>query len=99
MARKVINKVNLRLKLLHWKNKYLTPNPHHLLCNTLIQPHFDYACSVWYPDLSKKLKNKSQTSQNKCIHFCLQLDKVSLISEKKLKQLIGCPLRKDIINA
>ena len=94
MAHKVISKVNARLKFLHWKNKYLTPNLRRLLCNTLIQPHFDYACSAWYPNLSKKLKNRIQTSQNKCIRFCLQLDKMSHI-----KQLIGCPLKKDIISA
>ena len=59
MAHKVISKVNARLKFLHRKNKYLTPNLHRLLCNALIQPHFDYACSAWYPNLSKKLKNNS----------------------------------------
>ena len=58
MAHKVISKVNARLKFLHRKNKYLTPNLHCLLCNALIQPHFDYACSAWYPNLSKKLKTK-----------------------------------------
>ena len=45
MANKVISKVNARLKFLHRKNKYLTPNLRRLLCNALIQPHFDYACS------------------------------------------------------
>ena len=99
MANKVISKVNARLKFLHRKNKYLTPNLHRLLCNALIQPHFNYACSAWYPNLSKKLKNRIQTLQNKCIRFCLQLDKMSHISQKDLKQLIGCPLNKDIISA
>ena len=72
MAHKVISKVNARLKFLHRKNKYLTPNLRRLLCNALIQPYFDYACSAWYSTLSKKLKNRIQTSQNKCICFCLQ---------------------------
>ena len=36
---KVISKVNARLKFLNWKNKFLTPNLRHLLCNALIQPH------------------------------------------------------------
>ena len=99
MANKVINKVNARLKFLHRKNKYLTPNLRRLLCNALIQPYFDYACSAWYPNLSKKLKNRIQTLQNKCIRFCLQLEKMSIIYLKKnLKQLIGCPLKKDIIS-
>ena len=61
MAHKVITKVNARLKFLHRKNKYLTPNLRRLLCNALIQPHFDYACSASYPNLSKKLKNRIQT--------------------------------------
>ena len=44
-----------------------------MLCNALIQPHFDYACSVWYPNLTKKVKSKLQVLQNKCIRFCLQM--------------------------
>ena len=44
MANKVISKVKTRLKFLHQKNKYLTPNLRRLLCNTLIQSYFDYAC-------------------------------------------------------
>ena len=59
MANKVISKVSARLKFLHRKNKYWTPNLHRLLCNALIQPHFDYACSAWYPNLSKKTKTQN----------------------------------------
>ena len=71
MTNKVISNFNARLQFLHRKNKSLTPNLCRLLCNALIQPHFDYACSAWYPNLSKKLKSRIQTSQNKCICFCL----------------------------
>ena len=63
MAHKVIINVNPRLNSLHRKNKYLTPNLRRLFCNALIQPHFDYACSAWYPNLSKKLKSRIQTLQ------------------------------------
>ena len=87
MARKVISKVNARLKFLHRKNKYLTPNLRRLLCNALIQPHFDCACSAWHHNLSNKLKDKIQTSQNKCIRFCLQLDKMSHISHKEFETI------------
>ena len=59
MANKVISKDNAKLKFLHRKNKYLTPNLRRLLCNALMQPHFDYACSAWYPNLSKKLKKQN----------------------------------------
>ena len=56
--------------------------PRHLLCNALIQPHFDYAYSAWYPNLAKKLKDRIRTTQNKCMHFSLQLYKLKHISHK-----------------
>ena len=62
MALSVINKINNKLKFLQRKNRFLTPTLRRLLCNALIQPHFDYACSAWYPNLTKKLKNRIQTS-------------------------------------
>ena len=56
MALKVINKINSRLRFLYRKNRYLLPYLKRLLCNAIIQPHFDYACSAWYPQtLTKKL--------------------------------------------
>ena len=53
MTLSVINKVNNKLKCLNRKNRFLTPALRRLLCNALIQPHFDYACSAWYPNLTK----------------------------------------------
>ena len=47
MALKLINKINSRLKFLYGKNRFLSPHLRRLLCNSLIQSHFDYACSVW----------------------------------------------------
>ena len=64
IALKVINKINSRLKFLHRKNKLLTPALRRLSCNALIQPHFDYASSAWYPNLTQKMKNKFQIMQN-----------------------------------
>ena len=69
MALKVLKKVNGKLRFLYRQGKYLNPRLRRMLCNTLIQPHFDFACSAWYPNLTKGLKNKLQISQNKCIHF------------------------------
>ena len=34
-----------------------------LLCNVLIQPHFDYGCSSWFPLSKKNLKLKLQKAQ------------------------------------
>ena len=87
MALKVINKINSRLKFLDRKNKFLTPAPRRLLCNALIQPHFGYASSAWYPNLTQKMKNKIQITQNKCIRYCLQLDKMTHISKNEFETL------------
>ena len=87
MALKTIKKINQKLKILYRKNRILTPKFRQLLCNGIIQPHFDYACSAWYPNLTQKLKKKLQVMQNKCIRFCLQLDKMSAISHKEFKDL------------
>ena len=97
MALKVINKINSRLKLLHRKNKFLTPALRRLLCNALIQLHFDYASSAWYPNLTQKMKNKIQITQNKCIPYCLQLDKMTHISKNEFENLNWLPV-KDIFN-
>ena len=69
MALRVIEKINSRLKFLYRKNRFLDVTLRRLLCNALIQPHFDYACTAWYPNLSKKLKDKLQATENKCIRF------------------------------
>ena len=58
IALEVINKINLRLKFLHRKNTFLSPALSRLLCNALIQPHFDYALSVRYPNHTPKMKTK-----------------------------------------
>ena len=65
----------------------MSPQLRRLLCNALIQPHFDYACSVWYPNLNKKFKTKSRTLQNKRVRFCLQLDNRAHIGITEFKQI------------
>ena len=87
MALSGTNKINNKLKFPYQKNRSLTTTLKRLLCNALIQPNFDYVCSAWYPNLTKKLKNIIQTSQNKGIRFCLQLDKMTHISHKKFETL------------
>ena len=65
MALYVIHKINNKLKFLYCKNDFLRPTLRRLLCNALIQPHFDYACSAGYPNLTKKLKHRIQATQSK----------------------------------
>ena len=88
----VINKIYNKLKFLYWKNKFSTPPLRGLLCNSLIQPCFDYVCSAWYPNLAKKLKNRMQNSQNKCLRFYLQMDKMTHTSHKKFGTLNWLPV-------
>ena len=92
MALKVINKINCRMKFQYRKNKYLTPYLKRLLVNALIQPHFDYVCSAWYPNLNKKLKCKVQTVQNRCVRYCLQLDNRSHIGVKHFEKINWLPV-------
>ena len=87
MALNVINKISSKIKFLYRKNRFLTPDLRRLLCNSLIQPHFDYACSSWYPFLTQNLKNKIQIMQNKCIRFCLKLDSMSHIGKNELEKI------------
>ena len=77
MALKVINKINSRLKFLYRKSRYLTLYLKQLLCNALIQLHFDYAWSAWSLNLNKKFKSKLQTVQNS--RYCHQLENRSHI--------------------
>ena len=39
----------------------------------LLQSHFDYCCTTWFPTLSCRLRNKLQTTQNKIVRFILNL--------------------------
>ena len=47
MALKVLTKVNGKLRFLYRQGKYLNKRLRRMLCNTIIQPHFDYASSAW----------------------------------------------------
>ena len=58
MTLTVISKINNKLKFIYRKNRFVTPTHRRLLCNTLIQPLFDYVCSAWYPNLTKKLQSR-----------------------------------------
>ena len=96
MALKVINKINGKLKFLYTKNRFLSSELQRMLCNALIQPHFDYACPAWYPNLTEKTKKKIQIMQNKCIRFCLRLDKMHHISDEDFRWISWLPTNKRV---
>ena len=92
MAMQVCTKFTSKLKFLYRKNRFLSKVLRKLLCNALIQPHFDYACAAWYPNPNKKYKNKLQILQNKCISFCLQLDNIQHIGTKHFDKISWFPI-------
>ena len=96
MVTKVLSLINGRLKFLYRKQKFLTYSLRRLLCNALIQPHYDYACSAWYPSLNKRLLKKIQISQNKCIRYCLKLDNRAHIGANEFKEINWLPTKERV---
>ena len=91
MGNKVIDKITSRLKFLYRKQSFLSLGLRRLLCNALIQPHFDYACTAWYPNLNKKYKKRIQIIQNKCIRFCLGKENTYHISHFDFREINWLP--------
>ena len=92
MALKVFSTINCRLTFLSKKKKFLSQPLCRLLYNALIQPHFNYASSAWYPNLNKILKSRLQILQNKCICFCLNLDRKAHIGLTKFEKINWLPI-------
>ena len=97
MAVKVLNKVNSRLRFLPRKQSILNDPLRRLLCNALIQPHFDYASHAWYPNLTKTLSIKLQRAQKKCIRFCLNLDNRAHLDKKEFKDINWLPVKERVV--
>ena len=70
MALKFINKINGKLKFIYWKNRY--PR---ILCNTDSRFLIMRVQPGTLISIKKKTKKKIQIMQNKCIRFCLKLEK------------------------
>ena len=85
MATRMLGKINGKLKFLYRKQNFLGGSLRRLLLNALIQPHFDYACTLWYPLLNKRLSKKIQAAQNKCIHFYLNLKNTAHVGATEFK--------------
>lgn len=92
MAESLLKKANSRLKFLYRKKDFLTLHTKKLLVMSLIQCHYDYACSVWYNSITQTLRNKLQTCQNKLIRFVLDLDSRAHIDQSHFKSLNWLPV-------
>ena len=73
MGSSLPNKIHGRIKFLFRKQLYLDSRERKLLSSSLVQPLFDYACNSWYIGLTKKLKTRFQTAQNKLVRYILGL--------------------------
>ena len=76
MSLKVVNKINRKLKFLYRKNRFLRPELPRMLYNALIQPHFDYACPAWYPNLTEKMKKKNKKKNKKKTNKLCKINKI-----------------------
>jgi len=94
MANYALGKINGKLKFLYRKQQYLNYSLRRLLINALIQPHFDFACLAWYPNLNCNLKTRIQTIQNKCIRLCLNLGNRTHIGINMFKVINWLPTQK-----
>ena len=96
MASNALSKINGRLKFLYRNQNFLDKDLRRLLSNALIQPHFDIACSTWFPVLNNNLTKKVQIAQNKCIRFCLNLDNMSHIGSKEFTEINWLPVKERV---
>ena len=56
MTMKSLKKINAKLQFSYRKIEFLRSKLRRLLSNSLIQPHFDYACISWYPLVNKRIR-------------------------------------------
>lgn len=74
MGVSAIKKINKGLKFMYRKKDFFDTKCRKMLCQSLLQSHFDYACNSWYRNLEKCLKIKLQCAQNKIFRYVLQYD-------------------------
>ena len=78
-------KINPKLQFLYGQNEFLNPKLRTLLCNSLIQLHFDNACISCHPLVSKK--NKKNTDYSKQMYpFLLKIYLKASYRSKKNKK-------------
>ena len=87
MAVKVISKINLRIQFLPRISHLIDRKALEILAGALVQGHFDYACTSWFTNLPKILKNKLQTSQNKLARLILKLQPLTRLTPAHFSSL------------
>ena len=91
----IVKKTSSRLKFLYRQGHFLKFEIRKMLGHALVQPYFDYSVSSWYSSLTRALKRKLQTSQNKLARYILNLGPRSHIGSEELQKagLLSTQLR------
>jgi len=86
-GKSIIKKTNSRLKFFYRQCTFKNPEIRKMLCSSLIQCNFDYACSTWFSSLSKVVRSKLQICQNKMIRFINNLPNREHIGPTEIKDV------------
>ena len=86
IVKEIIKKANSRIRFLYRCKDLLNFEARKTMCSALIQCHFDYSCSSWFPGINMTLTKKLQIIQNKMIRFILNLKSRDSIRNKELSK-------------
>ena len=86
IVKEIIKKANSRIRFLYRCKDLLNFEARKTMCSALIQCHFDYSCSSWFPGINMTLSKKLQIMQNKIIRFILNLKSRASIRNKELSK-------------
>ena len=82
-----IKQILSRLAFLYRNGHLMNSEVRKTLYSALVQPYFDYCCSLWYTSLTQDCKRKLDVLQRKMIRFILHLDFRSHVDSAHLKRL------------
>ena len=91
-ADKIVSRSNGKIKFLYRQTRHFNMKTKKLLTSALIQCHFEYASASWYSGLTKKYKNRLQTTQNKIVRFLLNAPPRNHIGYSELSQINMLPV-------
>ena len=90
MGTSILKKINAKVKFLYRKRIFFGAKEKKMLCSALVQSSFDYACNCWFRGLSKCIKTKLQSAQNRIVRYILNYSSrqhLSFVDFNKLKWL------------
>ena len=96
MTLRVIEKINESLKFLWRKHGFLTPALRRLLCNALIQPHFDYASTPGTLIYKIKFQTNFRFVRTSALDSACHWETVPTLGLESLRKSIGFQFELDL---